>query len=563
MANTTFVDGVITLANRIVAAWLNDVNDLRYGNNDSTRGAALLQFAGSGGAIRTTQAKLQDIAAIKDFSGVTWNGSGNDTSGVNTAIATLNAAGTVALYLNSGTGVFSGALTRITAAVSIIGAGRNSTILSIGSNSNITFLSIGPGPGNSLLDRVTIGGFKIQASGSGLIKFIEIDNMSDAVFHDIELNGAGLSASPSASAGSIGWSLLGRDVTSFTNLYTFDVPRPVVVGSTGVSGGIDHYSFYDTYFLVNNATPVYPIFEVLASAVVHNLSFSGDHAWVGGKGAFKFAGGTSTAFSLMSVRWETAGAIVADVNMVPAFIFDGSSLTNVTFVNCTINKVQTTTTALKGTHIYARNVTGLTLVGTSFVHTVVSEIANWLDADNTCDVITVEGCSGYVGGGYEVLGSSLRDISSARGPQTTPPSFRPNRKIVTKTAIGGTLAWPSMQMGDAYIQIYADIDFDPGDILPLPGYDETLSGYLIFFTDQATPSVIFGGGQAVIAGPNSTGTANNAAHKITGSANFVSGVPGGSQVGLYKDVAGTRVAIANGYAADSLRLTVLGTTTIS
>jgi hypothetical protein len=48
MTDTTFIDGDISQSNRIVAAWLNDVNKLRYGNNDETRGAALLQYIPAG-----------------------------------------------------------------------------------------------------------------------------------------------------------------------------------------------------------------------------------------------------------------------------------------------------------------------------------------------------------------------------------------------------------------------------------------------------------------------------------------------------------------------------------
>lgn len=69
MADTTFVDRDLSPGNRVVAAWLNDVNNLRYGAGNAARGADLLQFiqAGSSAGIRTVQAKERDIVSVKDF----------------------------------------------------------------------------------------------------------------------------------------------------------------------------------------------------------------------------------------------------------------------------------------------------------------------------------------------------------------------------------------------------------------------------------------------------------------------------------------------------------------
>lgn len=69
MADTTFVDGNLALSNRIVAAWLNDVNNLRYGAGNSARGAALLQFiqAGTGATTRDAQSKAREFVSLFDF----------------------------------------------------------------------------------------------------------------------------------------------------------------------------------------------------------------------------------------------------------------------------------------------------------------------------------------------------------------------------------------------------------------------------------------------------------------------------------------------------------------
>lgn len=63
MADTTFVDQTTV----VVAAWLNDVNKLRYGAADPARGAALLQYIALGGTTRDAQGKMRDIVSAFDF----------------------------------------------------------------------------------------------------------------------------------------------------------------------------------------------------------------------------------------------------------------------------------------------------------------------------------------------------------------------------------------------------------------------------------------------------------------------------------------------------------------
>ena len=93
MADTTFVDGDLALSNRIVAAWLNDVNKLRYGANDATRGAELLQFlaGGTGSATRTAQAKMRERLSVIDKgakgNGVYPSGGDDDSDAIIAALA--------------------------------------------------------------------------------------------------------------------------------------------------------------------------------------------------------------------------------------------------------------------------------------------------------------------------------------------------------------------------------------------------------------------------------------------------------------------------------------------
>lgn len=67
MTDTTFTAGTI-----VEAAWLNDVNNLRYGASNPARGAALLQYYlnATTATARTAQAKMSDFVHIDDFGAV-------------------------------------------------------------------------------------------------------------------------------------------------------------------------------------------------------------------------------------------------------------------------------------------------------------------------------------------------------------------------------------------------------------------------------------------------------------------------------------------------------------
>lgn len=67
MTDTTFASGTV-----VEAAWLNDVNNLRYSGSSPARGAALLPFYlnDSTATERTAQAKMREFAHIDDFSPV-------------------------------------------------------------------------------------------------------------------------------------------------------------------------------------------------------------------------------------------------------------------------------------------------------------------------------------------------------------------------------------------------------------------------------------------------------------------------------------------------------------
>lgn len=124
MADTTFTDNSTAAANRVVAAWLNDVNNLRYGASSASRGAALLQYmAGAGLTVRTAQAKMTDVVSVKDY-GAVGDGVTDDTA----ALVAAAAAG-VNIYLPPGTYKTTSTI-NITAGVSWWGAGQYKTNIS-------------------------------------------------------------------------------------------------------------------------------------------------------------------------------------------------------------------------------------------------------------------------------------------------------------------------------------------------------------------------------------------------------------------------------------------------
>jgi len=130
MADTTFVDYDISLANRIVAAWLNDVNNLRYGADNAARGAALLQYrrADSGAATRTALAKMNDVISVKDF-GATGDGVTDDYTAIAAAIAVASVLGGI-VFFPAGTYRTSATLSVLASGVVLQGVGVQSIIIS-------------------------------------------------------------------------------------------------------------------------------------------------------------------------------------------------------------------------------------------------------------------------------------------------------------------------------------------------------------------------------------------------------------------------------------------------
>jgi len=87
MDHVTFIDGDVSQSNLVPAAWLNDVNNLRYAAGSSARGAALLDYISSrvNAVSRSIRAMLDDYINVKAL-GVRGDGVTDDTAAIQAII---------------------------------------------------------------------------------------------------------------------------------------------------------------------------------------------------------------------------------------------------------------------------------------------------------------------------------------------------------------------------------------------------------------------------------------------------------------------------------------------
>jgi len=460
------------------------------------------------------------------------------TVAFNAAIA-AGVTNSKAVYIPAGSYKITAGLTQINETVSIFGDGRGLTkIYFAPSTANQILFDVYKA---TVLNRFSLGNFSVFGQTSNKLTYLRIDNISGGNFYELEFNGGSNTATDS-----IGMDLKGREACNFNGLYIFNVGQPIVV-NPGLSGGIDHFTFNDLYLLVSQNPPLYPLFKVNAGAVTASTSFTGFQAWVGGLGAFNHAGTSGINFLFQNVRFESGGVTVADANIVPTFKFNStSSITGIEFLNCYISSINPTTVGVtKTTDFYFRNCLQIKFDNTSVSHASSGHISNWIDADNTCDYISAINLLDTPGGhGYEVLGSNLIDVASTTGDQTSPPTARPNRLIVAKTVILGVSPFPSLQLYGSFVYNYF-ATMAIGATVNLAAYGQTICQYIVGFSDGATPEVNVGGGHIIVTGPNSAGTPNASAVKLSGTANFIVGIPGAGNVGIYKNAADNTIKIQN------------------
>lgn len=169
MADTTFIDNDLSLSNRIVAAWLNDVNNLRYGAGSSARGSALLEYISTATAAvaRTVQSRLFDVVSALDF-GVVGDGVTNDAAAMQLALTA--AAGKTLLIPSGRTYKINSALSRPAntwvigygATLDFSGAGNVVCLNCVGGGGAVLGLTL-TGAGNAAYNAAGIG---IQCLGT-------------------------------------------------------------------------------------------------------------------------------------------------------------------------------------------------------------------------------------------------------------------------------------------------------------------------------------------------------------------------------------------------------------
>lgn len=461
------------------------------------------------------------------------------TAAFNLAIA-AGVANKKAVYIPAGDYKITAGLTQINSTAAIFGDGRGLTnIYFAPTTANQILFDV---YNASVLDRFSLGNFSVFGQTTNAFTYLQIDNISGGNFYELEFNGGSNSAT-----NSVGMDLKGRETCNFDGIYIFNVGQPIVV-NPGVSGGIDHFNFNDLYMLVTQNPPLYPLFNVNVGATTSNTSFTGFQAWVGGLGAFNHAGTGGINFLFENLRFETGGSTVADANIVPTFKFNPTSgITGIEFLNCYVSSINPTTVGVtKTTDFYFRNVKQIKFDNTTVSHATAGHISNWIDADNTCDYISVINLLDTPGGhGYEILGANLINVASTSGSATSPPTARPNRLIVDQTIVTGVSPFPALQLNGSYVYNYF-VTMAIGGILNLAAYGQTICQYIVGFSDGATPEVNVGGGHIIVTGPNAAGTPNASAVKLSGTANFVVGNPSAGNVGIYKNAGDATIKIKNG-----------------
>jgi hypothetical protein len=460
------------------------------------------------------------------------------TAAFNSAIA-AGLANNQAVYIPSGDYKITAGLTQINETMVIFGDGRGVTrIYFAPTAANQILFDVYKATG--VLDRFSLGGFSVFGQTSNKLTYLRIDNISGGDFYELEFNGGGNTATDS-----IGMDLKGRELCNFKGTYLFNMGQPIVV-NPGVSGGIDHFNFTDLYILVSQNPPLYPLFKVNANAVTANTSFTGSQAWVGGLGAFDHAGTSGINFLFENLRFESAGVKIADANIVPTFKFNPSAfITGIEFNNCYVSSVDPVTVGTRTTDFFFRRCVFINFINTSVSHATSGHESNWIDADNTCNNINVNNFLDTPGGhGYEILGSDLTEVASTSGEQVSPPNARPNRILIKQTAITGISPFPALQLDGSFV--YNNyVTMTNGQTINLASYSKTICQYIVGFSDGATPEVNVGGGHIIVTGPNTAGTPDANAVKISGTANLVAGVPSAGNVGIYKNVGDNTIKIEN------------------
>lgn len=204
MANTTFVDSQTP----VVAAWLNDVNDLTYSKqfpdgkyavtsdtpstSISSDNVSYLP-AGTGAVATTVQSKLRECVSVKDF-GAVGDGVTDDTASIQAAIDAVEANGGGILFIPVGNYVVSSTLstTATECPITIQGAGpyttaKGTAISWKGGNS----VSVFDMPGYGRIQDLYIENVNASTSsrGIGYVGTSAVDNRAYAMVSNVVVRG--------------------------------------------------------------------------------------------------------------------------------------------------------------------------------------------------------------------------------------------------------------------------------------------------------------------------------------------------------------------------------------
>lgn len=136
-SHVPFIDNDVSSSNRVMADWLNDVNNATY------NGTAVYTPAGTGAVATTVQAKLRESVSVKDF-GAVGNGVADDTAAINAALA--SSAGGLELFFPAGT-------YKVTSTI-VLPTGRDFRLYGTGTATDITSTGL-----SAIFERNTRGSF--------------------------------------------------------------------------------------------------------------------------------------------------------------------------------------------------------------------------------------------------------------------------------------------------------------------------------------------------------------------------------------------------------------------
>lgn len=239
--------------------------------------------------------------------GARGDGATDDTAAFAAAIA---ATGTGWVYVPTGTYLITSQLIISALGTRIFGDGKSKSVIRFNPAVGAEVICFKFSAGASVLYRCGLEGIGFESSNSGAVRcMVELSDVSEFILRDV-------CSTAIYGVGSVGVRIKGRDTITVDRVqFTMDNGSALVIGRNPNAGpGVldaDHLSVNDFY--PNCGTQVtYPCISVVDGALLGPINFTGQQAWVGGKGGFLWDDTSSTASSqpmhFENVRYERTGA---------------------------------------------------------------------------------------------------------------------------------------------------------------------------------------------------------------------------------------------------------------